>query len=169
MSNSRNTVARPIQPILSLNIGIRGPPGRSLEPRRVLVGHCPNQQQHPRRTTRLCPSPSGSSIVESARNMRLQLRRQLLEELHHRRCGALQLSIIQQIIQQKASCRALYSSLTSNHAPPELYSLYSTIQRCILYSYTAYTVYSAIQSPSDTQTHRGVAVSQSHRPDTYVL
>ena len=42
--------------------------------------------------------------------------------------------------------------------PPELYSLrvYNFIQRytalykdCILYSYTAYTVYSAIQSPSD--------------------
>ena len=106
------------------------------------------QQQQPRRTTRLCPLPSGSSIVESARNMRLQLRRQLLEELHHRRRGALQLSRIQEIIQQKASCRALYSSLTSDHASPELYSLYSVIQRCILYSYTAYTVYSTIQSPS---------------------
>ena len=39
MSNSRNTVARPIQPILSLNIGIRGPPGRSLEPRHILLWH----------------------------------------------------------------------------------------------------------------------------------
>jgi hypothetical protein len=90
--------------------------------------------------------------------VRLQLRRQLLEELHHRRRGALQLSRIQQIIQQKTCCRALYSSLTSNHASPELYSLYAAytaytaytalIQRCILYSYTAYTVYSTIHSPS---------------------
>ena len=30
------------------------------------------------------------------------------------------------------------------------YSLYSVIQRCILYSYTAYTVYSTIQSPSES-------------------
>ena len=39
MSNSRNTVSRPIQPIRSLNIGIRGPPGRSLEPRHILFSH----------------------------------------------------------------------------------------------------------------------------------
>ena len=36
LSNSLNTVARPIQPIRNLNIGIRGPPGRSLEPRHIL-------------------------------------------------------------------------------------------------------------------------------------
>ena len=36
LSNSRNTVARPIQPIRSLNIGILGPLGRSLEHRRIL-------------------------------------------------------------------------------------------------------------------------------------
>ena len=64
---------------------------------------------------------------------------------------------IQQFIHQcESCCRAIYSSLTSDHAPPELYSLYSVIQRytaytacCILYSYTAYTLYSSIQSPSD--------------------
>jgi hypothetical protein len=62
---------------------------------------------------------------------------------------------IQEFIQCESCCRALYSSLTSDHAPPELYSLYSVIQRytaytacCILYSYTAYTLYSSIQSPS---------------------
>ena len=112
-------------------------------------------QQQPGRSARLRPSPSGSSGVPTAGDVRLQLRRQLLEELHHRRRSALQLSIIQQIIQQKASCRALYSVPSSNHAPPELYStlqliqLYTALYKdCILYSYTAYTVYSAIQSPS---------------------
>ena len=49
---------------------------------------------------------------------------------------------------RRTCCRALYSVRASNHAPPELYSLYSIIQRCILYSYTAYTLYSTIQSPS---------------------
>ena len=49
---------------------------------------------------------------------------------------------------RRTCCRALYSSLTSNHASPELYSLYSFIQRCVLYSYTAYTLYSTVQSPS---------------------
>ena len=41
MLSSRNTAARPIRPIRSLNIGILGPPGRSLERgtrRRVPVG-----------------------------------------------------------------------------------------------------------------------------------
>ena len=57
-------------------------------------------------------------------------------------------SSLQQFIQRETCCRALYSVPSSNHAPPELYSLYSVIQRCILYSYTAYTLYSAIQSPS---------------------
>ena len=56
---------------------------------------------------------------------------------------ALQLSLIQEIIQQKASCRALYSTLTSNHAPPELYSLYSVIQRyTALYTIQLYSLYS---------------------------
>ena len=56
---------------------------------------------------------------------------------------------------RRTCCRALYSSLTSFHHSPELYSLYSIIQRCILYSYTAYTLYSTIQSPSVTFTHPG--------------
>ena len=84
-------------------------------------------QQQPGRSARLCPSPSRSSIVQTAGNVRQQLRRQLLEELHHHAAQALQLSLIQEIIQQKASCRALYSTLASNHAPPELYSLYSVV------------------------------------------
>ena len=60
---------------------------------------------------------------------------------------------------KRAVERYLYSVPSSDHAPPELYSLYSqliqlytalysVIQRlykdCILYSYTAYTLYSAI-------------------------
>ena len=36
LPNSRNTVTGPIQPTRSLNIGTRGPLGRSLEPRWVL-------------------------------------------------------------------------------------------------------------------------------------
>ena len=42
---------------------------------------------------------------------------------------------------RRTCCRALYSRHASDRAPPELYSIYSFIQRCILYSYTAYTVY----------------------------
>ena len=100
-------------------------------------------QQQPGRSARLHPSPSGSCGVQTAGNVRLQLRRQLLKELHHRRRSALQLSIIQQIIQQKASCRALYSVPTSNHAPPELHSLYSFIQHyTALYIIQLYSLYS---------------------------
>ena len=50
-----------------------------------------HQQQPPGRSARLRPSPSGSSGVQTAGDVRLQLRRQLLEELHHRRRSALQL------------------------------------------------------------------------------
>ena len=53
---------------------------------------------------------------------------------------------------QRTCCRALYSVPASNHAPPELYSLYSIIQRCILYSYTAYTLYDTGYSTSYTIT-----------------
>ena len=52
------------------------------------------------------------------------------------------------------SCRALYSTLTSNHAPPELYSViqrYTALYSVVYYTATAYTIeytqYSAIQSP----------------------
>ena len=42
------------------------------------------------------------------------------------------------------NCRAIYSSLTSNHAPSELYSLYSVIQRytalCTIQLYSLYSI-----------------------------
>ena len=47
------------------------------------------------------------------------------------------------------SCRALYSTLTSNHAPPRALqrytALHSVIQRCILYSYSLYNRIYTIQ------------------------
>ena len=90
-----------------------------------------------------------------------------------RRCALYSTPRIQQFIQCESCCRALYSYLTSNHAPPELYSLYSFIQlytalytSCILYSYTAYTLYSTIQSPSaPTGNHQQRLVRGASRTD----
>ena len=74
----------------------RSAAAQAVKPLKELVEVPPPQQ--PGCSARLRSSPSGSSSVQTAGDVRLQLRRQLLEELHHRRRSALQLSIIQQII-----------------------------------------------------------------------
>ena len=64
--------------------------------------------------------------------------------------GAWSLCLVVLVVPRAASWGWSAAPPVPNHAPLELYSLYSVIQRCILYSYTAYTVYSAVQSPSVT-------------------
>ena len=114
-------------------------------------------QQQPGRSARLCPSPSGSSIVQTAGDVRLQLRRQLLEELHL--CTIADAALYSFLV---------YSRLYSKKRAVERYTAPSH-PTTPLQSYTAYTALYTIQLYTAIQLIQYTALYTHPLKDTWNL